>query len=545
MMMQFSDAERAELLQTFRTQAAELLAALEEGLLTLERAPQDDEALHAVFRAAHTIKGDARIVGLEDVALAAHALEDVLEQLRERTLAPVPGLISALLAVGDALRAMIFSGTRPEHHVAIEALALSAQMARAEIPDEASVAEGIEVADRAAAQSQARTLRVDVTKLDRMLDLAGEIAIARGRVARLLESLPPQLAREALEAHHETDRLHFELQEQVMRARMVEIGSFLRLYARTVRESALATGKEATLVIDGGDVEVDTRVLELLRDPLAHMIRNAVDHGIESPEVRAAFGKPVEGQVSLTASHEGGQIVLRLRDDGAGLDTRRIAERAREMGLVATPEALPRAELLKLIFAPGFSTAASVTDLSGRGVGMDVVRRNVEALRGSIELESTDGVGACVIIRLPLTLAIIDGFSVEVAEETYVLPLHAVVECLALPAERSEDGEGRGVLTSRGEPLPFVRLRALFGETGELPWREHVVVVEQEGHRVGLVVDELHGEGQAVIKALGRMLGGLPALAGSTILGNGRVGLIIDVPALVLQALRPVELSAR
>ena len=541
-MHQFSDDERAELLATFRGQAEELLAALEEGLLALERAPQDDEALHAVFRAAHTIKGDARIVGLEDVALAAHSLEDVLDQLRERTLAPVPGLVSALLAVGDALRGMIFSGSRPEHQVALQALALSADLARSELPDAPLPAEEHEQVALAISQ-QARTLRVDVTKLDRMMDLAGEIAIARGRLARILEQLPAGAAAEALEAHHETDRLHFELQEQVMRARMVAIGPFLKSYTRSVRESARATGKQVALVVEGGEVEVDTRVLELLRDPLAHMVRNAVDHGIEDPELRAVLGKPVEGTVSLTAGHEGGQIVLRLRDDGAGFDTRRIAERAREMGLVAAPEALPRPELLKLIFAPGFSTAEVVTDLSGRGVGMDVVRRNIEALRGSVELESVDGAGACVTVRLPLTLAIIDGFSVSVGEETFVLPLHAVVECLALPAERSEDGEGRGVINARGEPMPFVRLRTLFEMAGTAPAREHVVVVEQEGGRVGLVVDELHGEGQAVIKALGRMLGGLPALAGSTILASGRVGLIIDVPALVQQALRPVAHS--
>jgi two-component system chemotaxis sensor kinase CheA len=538
----FSDGERAELMATFRAQADELLAALEQGLLALERTPQDDEALHAVFRAAHTIKGDARIVGLEEVALAAHALEDVLDQLRERTLAPVPGLISALLATGDALRGMIFSGPRPEHQVVLEALRFSADLARHELPDAPLGAEEHDQVAQAMVQ-QARTLRVDVTKLDRMMDLAGEIAIARGRLARLLESLPAGVAQDALEAHRETDRLHFELQEQVMRARMVPIGPFLKSYTRSVRETARSAGKQVTLVVEGGEVEVDTRVLELLRDPLAHMVRNAVDHGIEDPELRAVVGKPVEGTVTLAASHEGGQIVLRLTDDGAGFDTRRIADRARAMGLATEPSALPRPELLKLIFAPGFSTAEVVTDLSGRGVGMDVVRRNVEALRGSIELESRDGAGAMVTVRLPLTLAIIDGFSVEVGEETFVLPLHTVVECLALPADRSEDGEGRGVINSRGEALPFVRLRALFGFDQGTAGREHVVVVEWEQGRVGLVVDRLHGEGQAVIKALGRMLGGLPALAGSTILANGRVGLIIDVPALVQQALRPVAHS--
>ncbi|HET7043084.1 MAG TPA: Hpt domain-containing protein, partial [Gemmatimonadales bacterium] len=256
-MMDFTDAERAELLRTFRGQAGELLTALEEGLLALERAPQDDEALHGVFRAAHTIKGDARIVGLEEVARAAHALEDVLDQLRERSLAPVPGLISALLGVGDALRTMIFDGTRPEHEIALQALALSAEMARNELPDAELPAAEAGPAAQAESQ-QVRTLRVDVQKLDRMMDLAGEIAIARGRMARLLESLPADLAREALEAHRETDRLHFELQEQVMRARMVAIGPFLKSYGRSVREAARATGKQATLVVEGGDVEVDT-----------------------------------------------------------------------------------------------------------------------------------------------------------------------------------------------------------------------------------------------------------------------------------------------
>lgn len=305
-MHHFTDDERAELLATFRTQAGELLTALEDGLLALERAPQDDEALHAVFRAAHTIKGDARIVGLEEVALAAHALEDVLEQLRERTLAPVPGLVSALLAVGDALRTMIFSGARPEHQVALQALARSADLARAELPDAPLPAEEHEHVIQAVSE-QTRTLRVDVAKLDRMMDLAGEIAIARGRLARVLETLPAAIAAEAVEAHRETDRLHFELQEQVMRARMVAIGPFLKSYTRSVREIARATGKQVNLVVEGGEVEVDTRVLKLLRDPLAHMVRNAVDHGIEDAELRAVLGKPVEGTVSLTAGHEGGR----------------------------------------------------------------------------------------------------------------------------------------------------------------------------------------------------------------------------------------------
>jgi two-component system, chemotaxis family, sensor kinase CheA len=532
-MMQFTDAERAELLATFRAQAVELLATLEEGLLTLERAPQNEEALHAVFRAAHTIKGDARIVGFDDVAQAAHALEDVLEQLRERTLQPVPGLISALLAAGDALRGMIATGTRPEHQTAIEALTLSAAMAAAESSEGGAAPEVTGNANAPAAQTQSRTLRVDVAKLDRLLDLAGEIAIARGRLGRLIEELPQHLSAELTEMHHFADALHLELQEQVMRSRMVAVGPFLKGYQRTVRDLVSQAGKQAVLEVEGEDVEVDMRVLDLLRDPVSHMVRNALDHGLEDPELRAAVGKSPSGTLVLAARRDGAQIVITIKDDGAGFDLGRIAARVRELGLHAAPEQLPRAELLRFVFEPGFSTAEVVTELSGRGVGMDVVRRNVEALRGTIEVASEDGQGSIVTIRLPLTLAIIDGFAVGVGEETYILPLHAITECLALPADRREDGNGLGLIALRGGALPFARIRTLLGVPGTAGAREEVVVVEHDGERVGLVVDALHGEGQAVIKALGRSLDGLPGLAGSTLLGNGRVALILDVPGLL------------
>jgi two-component system chemotaxis sensor kinase CheA len=514
----FSDSERAELMATFRAQANELLTAIEQGLLALERAPRDDEALHAVFRAAHTIKGDARIVGLDEVAAAAHALEDILEQLREKTLAPSPDVISSLLAVGDGLRQMVQGSAQVLDPSTLEALSAAA------------------TAEQGATVTESRTLRVDVGKLDRMMDLSGEIAIARGMVSRLLEQVPGVLGQQLLEAHRETDRLHFELQEQVMRARMVPIGPFLRQFGRPLRDLCQATGKQATLVVTGEEVEVDTRVLELLRDVIGHMLRNAVDHGLEDPELRAAVGKPLEGRIELAASHEGGLIVLRLRDDGAGFDLRRIGAKARALGLVHDVAALSRAETLDLVFAPGFSTTDEVTDLSGRGVGMDVARRNVEALRGSIELTSEDGAGSCITIRLPLTLAIIEGFSVGVGNETYVVPLHAVLECLTLPAARLEDGRGGGVIDLRGTPLPYLRLRDRFALGGESPAREHVLVVTYEGGQAGIVVDALHGEGQAVIKSLGRVFQGIAGLAGSTILNTGRVALILDVPVVVRQA---------
>ncbi|MFI5234402.1 MAG: chemotaxis protein CheA [Gemmatimonadales bacterium] len=532
--MQLSDGDRELLLQTFFAQTTESLDGMESAIVALEQSPHDDELLHGIFRAAHSLKGDALIVGFRSVADLAHALEDLLARLRDHELTLNAAIASVVLGAVDALRSMLSGAAAGTEPMGVEQAAIQALHEAAASANEENLAAPSEHAGQLTPNpAELRTLRVDVAKLDRMLDLAGEIAIARGRTAGLLERIPGVLRDELIELHREAERLQLELQEQVMRARMVAIGPFLRRYARTVREMARGAGKEAVLEIEGGEVEVDTRVLELLRDPLAHMIRNAVDHGLESPELRTVSGKPAAGRLTLRAAHEGGQIVLRVRDDGAGFALDRIARHARETGLSLQPELLTRNELLRLVFEPGFSTADAVTDLSGRGVGMDVVRRNIESLRGSIDIDTTEGEGSEITIRLPLTLAIIDGFGVGVGEERYVLPLTSVLECLTLPDHRSEDGEGRGVLDLRGAVLPFVRLRDLFELGGEAPAREHVVVVAYDGGQAGLVVDTLHGEGQVVIKSLGQGLEALPGLAGSTILGSGRVALILDVPALV------------
>ena len=521
--VQLTDKDRELLLQTFLAEAAEHLRALEEGLVALEANPADTELLHSIFRIAHSLKGDASMVGFPRIAEVAHALEDLLERLREQELAVTAERISLLLEAVDALRALLggaASGAEiftPAHAAVRDALSAAAHAAStahaaAETPAARS--------DAAVADGEARTLRVDVAKLDRMLNLTGEIAIARGRVAQQLAALPPQVGGPILEAHREADRLQLELQEQVMKARMVPVGPFFRQYGRVVRDLAHAHGKAVRLVIEGDDVEVDTRVVQRLRDPLTHMIRNTIDHGIESPELRAALGKAPEGCLTLRAAHEGGLIVIEVKDDGAGFNRERIAERARTTGVAAAPEQLPDAELLALVFAPGFSTAESVTDLSGRGVGMDVVRANI------------DQIG-----RLPLTLAIIDGFGVGVGDETYILPLDSVLECLALPRDEHRAADARGVLNLRGQPLPYLRLRHRFQVPGATPVREHVVVVQHAGGRAGIAVDVLFGESQAVIKSLGTVLDRLSGVSGSTILGDGRVALILDTPALLREAI--------
>ena len=535
--MQLSDRDRELLLQTFLAEAGEHVRAIESGLVAFEANPGDAETLHAVFRSAHSLKGDAAMVGFPRIAEFAHAVEDVLDGLRESELAVTAELITLLLGAVDVLRTMVAGAAagKDEAPATLDTIRAALDAARGSRRAVPQAAPAVPVAAGATAAPDARTLRIDVGKLDRMLTLTGEIAIARGRVAQLLEAMAAQVGGAALEAHREADRLQLELQELVTKARMVPVGPFFRGYARTVRDLARTHGKDVRLETSGDDVEVDTRVVEGLRDPLTHMIRNAIDHGFESPELRAALGKPAQGCLTLHAAHEGGMIVLRVSDDGAGFNRRRIAERARALGLI-TGDQIDDGTLLPVVFAPGFSTAETVTDLSGRGVGMDVVRRNIEALRGTIDIASVEGEGATVTIRLPLTLAIIDGFAVGVADETYVVPLDAVQECLALPADRHEDGAGRGVVNLRGAPLPFVRMRQLMGAEGEAPARQHVLVVQDGAGRAGVVVDTLHGESQAVIKSLGNTFRHLPCVSGSTILGSGRVALILDVPGLLRAA---------
>ncbi|HEU4883510.1 MAG TPA: chemotaxis protein CheW, partial [Longimicrobium sp.] len=309
-----------------------------------------------------------------------------------------------------------------------------------------------------------------------------------------------------------------------------------RPYLRTVRDLAFANGKLCRVVVEGEDVEVDTSVVEHLRDPLTHLVRNAVDHGIEPPETRRRAGKDPCGTVTLTARHEGSSIVVRMSDDGAGLDRARIAARARALELAADPERMGDAELFRLILEPGFSTAETVTDLSGRGVGLDVVRRSVEALRGSLSIESRPGEGTAFTLRLPLTLALVEGFAFASGGETFIVPLETVVECMELPRVR-HDGVGEGVVSLRGAPLPYLRLRDALALPGEPPRRESMVVVRHESGPAGLVVDTLLGATQSVVKPLGTAFDGVAGFSGSTILGSGRVGLILDVPVLVRRAL--------
>jgi two-component system chemotaxis sensor kinase CheA len=547
------------ILHTFLDESEEGLCSMEEALVALETEPENDETLQTIFRVAHTLKGNASSLGYPRVAGFAHGVEDTLQHLRDRTIPVTGSVITLLLRAVDALRHMVpeaVAGNEemsPGHEALLKLLGETGTMAVEEkakaaaalvAPERRQRSWGRRKDDIEAWKDRGRTLRVDIEKLDRILNLTGEIAIARGRLRQMLEERVGRAGEEVLEAHLEADRLYLDLQELVMKARMVPVGPIFRQYVRTVRDMAAATGKSVRLLTEAGDVEVDTRVIEHLRDPLTHMIRNAVDHGIEPPQGRQARGKDPCGRVSLRACHEAGSIVIQVADDGSGFDRERIVEQARSEGLVAEPEKLTDAEIYRLVFEPGFSTAEAVTDLSGRGVGMDIVRRNVEALRGSVAIDSRQGEGTTITIRLPLTLAIIEGFAVGVGDETYVIPLEAVVECLELPAEEKQRGNGCGVIYLRGQALPYLRLRDQFGLPSPPPPRENIVVVHHGGGQAGIAVDVLYGASQTVIKPLGELFEGLPCIAGSTILGSGRVALILDVPSLLREAVGRQSQSA-
>lgn len=373
-------------------------------------------------------------------------------------------------------------------------------------------------------------IRVEATKLDALINLVGELVIA-GAGANLLAQVSKDS--DLLESTSRVTELVEQIRDSALRMRMVPIGDTFNRFNRVVRDVSQELGKSIDLRISGGDTEVDKSVVEQIGDPLMHLLRNSMDHGIESPERRIALGKPATGVLNLNAYHDSGNIVIEIADDGSGLNRDRILQKALDNGLVQPGTPLSDNEIHQLIFEPGFSTAEVVTNLSGRGVGMDVVKRNITALRGSIELESKPGEGTCFRIRLPLTLAIIDGFLVSVDHTSYILPLDMVQECLELSGEERAEARARNYLNLRGEVLPLIFLRTHFDLPKSSARRENVVVVRYAGQKAGIVVDELLGEFQTVIKPLGKLFSGLRGISGSTILGNGDVALIVDVPSLV------------
>ena len=376
-------------------------------------------------------------------------------------------------------------------------------------------------------------IRVPSDKLDALINLVGELVIANAGTVEQAKHLNHAAM---LESTSSVAGLIEEIRDGALGLRMVQIGETFQRFQRVVRDTAMGLGKLIQLEISGEDTELDKSVVEKIGDPLMHLVRNALDHGLESPEERTAAGKPGTGKLQLNAYHDSGHIVIEVKDDGRGLARDKILKKAIEKGIVTPEQTLTDAEVNMLIFAPGFSTADKVTDISGRGVGMDVVKRNIEALRGSVQVRSRPGMGCTFEIRLPLTLAIIDGFLIGVGGSVYVIPLSYVRECLELPVGALGADDRMDIhYDLRGEFLPCVRLRKVFHANALRPKRENIIVVSFGGIKAGIVADQLHGESQTVIKPLGNLFEQNKAISGATIMGNGDVALIIDVPKLITE----------
>ncbi len=541
-----------ELLVEFCAEAREHLLNIEQGVLVLEQSPTDADTLNTIFRAFHTFKGTAGLLKLHPVEELAHELETVLELARTRKLTVNRPVIELLLAGSDALRRFIdvisarakgkTAGPEikvPTRDLLARVRAVAGGGATTPTSAHSSSSPKPAAATHAHAAPNSGVIKVDTLKLDTLMELVGELVIAQSQVCQDVSVTAVENQRLTRKLA-QLSRITKELQRNALSLRMVPVRATFQKMIRLVRDVSSQQGKQIKLLLQGEDTELDRTLVEEIADPLVHLIRNSIDHGIEPPEERVSAGKNPVGTIWLSAFHRGGNIVIQVQDDGRGLNPQKLLARARERGLITGQDRLTEREAWALIFAAGFSTAESVTEISGRGVGMDVVRRNIEKLRGKIGLESTPGQGTTFTLSLPLTLAIIDGLIVAVGEQRFILPTLSVREALRprreMLATTPEQGE---MVNVRGQLIPLLRLHEFYDVNPRTtdPTEALLVVVESNGRTKCLLVDELLGKQEIVIKSLGDTFRQAPAIAGGAILGDGRVGLILDANALV--SLRP------
>jgi len=387
-----------------------------------------------------------------------------------------------------------------------------------------------EIREKRQGIEQNASIRVATGKLDQLVNLVGELVTVQARLSQtaVAKNMP-----ELLSIAEEVERLTAELRDNTMSIRMLPIGTTFSKFERLVRDLSAELGKDITLTTEGAETELDKTVIERLGDPLVHIIRNSIDHGIEQPDVREAAGKPRQGTIHLSALHSGANVLIQIRDDGAGLDKDAIRAKAIEKGLIIADASITEKETFALVLAPGFSTAKKVTSVSGRGVGMDVVKKAIDALRGSIEINSRKGEGTTITLRLPLTLAIIDGFLTKIGMEHFIFPLSMVEECVELTRADAVQSRGRHMAHVRGQIVPYIRLREQFNVGDEQPDIEQIVIIGADGRRVGFVVDGIVGQHQTVLKSLGKFYANVEGVSGATILGDGTVALILDIPKLI------------
>ncbi|MFH1374461.1 MAG: chemotaxis protein CheA [bacterium] len=565
--------EMQEIIQDFLVEADELIASLDTNFVKLESLPDDPDLLNEIFRAAHTIKGTSSFLGFEQVTTLSHRMEDVLNKLRKSEMVVTPDIMDVLLEALDLLKELlehVRSGSGEEIDLtgilnrlmasitSQEGAAAKEAPSGEDEPDElqnpppetppAPVTTTGTTAEKPVAPqlsgpskrpAAGQTIRVDVDRLDMLMNMMGELVLGRNSLVQSANKLNSEH-----EGEHELDQLNqsvtavnfitTELQMAVMKMRMLPIGKVFGRFPRLVRDLARDSGKQIQLKLSGESTELDKSIIEEIGDPLVHIIRNSCGHGLETPDERTARGKPPTGTVHLAASQEGSNIVIKITDDGRGLDVAAIRTKAVERGLAtkADVEKMPDRDVFRFIFGAGFSTAKKVTDVSGRGVGMDVVRSNIEKLNGLIELESERDVGTTVTIKLALTLAIIQGLLVDCDDEVFILPLSSVLETVKTQQSDVSYINQRPVLRLRDEIIPVINLVEVLKTSQAgfvLTEKPYIVVVGLAEKKLGLVVDRFLGQEEVVIKSLGNYLGTTEGIAGGTILGDGRIRLIVDL----------------
>jgi len=555
-----------DLTKEFIAESQEGLDRMERCLTELEARPDDDALVGEIFRAVHTIKGTTGFLGFDRLEKLAHAGEHLLGSLRDGRLTPTSELISGLLRLMDGLRAILtliedtgsegtrvgdedseliaelaaLNGATPVSKVEAESVSLK------KVGEDAASATAPAAASAASNGASEKTLRIDVDVLNRMMNLVGELVLTRNQMLQSgMEAANfPELARRL-------DSVTADLRETVMQARMQPMGNLFGKFPRMVRDLSRTCGREVRIEFSGQETGLDKSLLEAIKDPLTHAVRNAVDHGIEAPTDRVLAGKSAEGCVRLRAFHQSGSVVIEVTDDGAGISIERVLAKAVERNLVTAEQAaaMSEREALQLIFLPGFSTAAAVTTVSGRGVGMDVVRANVEKVGGSVEVESRMGLGTTLRMRVPLTLAIVPALVVRSGGQSFALPQSALVELVYVPRREAETAVERigasELYRLRERLLPMVWLDKLLGLEGRGVKEVHgfyMVVMEAEGCRYGLVVDDLLAPEEIVVKPLSTALREIGLFSGATVLGNGTLALIMDVAATASRAgVKPVE----
>jgi two-component system chemotaxis sensor kinase CheA len=587
------NADDVPLALEFISEANAHVEAAEGGLLKLEETPGDPETVNAIFRSFHTVKGGAGFLNFKQIGALAHAAENLLDLARKGKLELVGGVVDVILESLDVLKALLAAldvaikehqpigpeprlpdlidrlhaaaGDAPATHAAPVPVAPAPAPAAVAHPTAAAaapaaaapapVAPAHDVAHPPAAEAAKPhppaataaagkgqdashgdgTVKVSMERLDSLINMVGELVISQSMVSQDVASIAPPNHRVVRNLSH-LGKITRELQDLSMSMRMVPVQGVFQKMARVVRDISHKAGKEVEFVVVGGETELDRNVVEAIGDPLVHMVRNSLDHGIETPEQRLAAGKSRQGKLELRARHQAGQIVIEIVDDGRGLNTARILKKAIENGLVKEGDPITEQQIFQLIFAAGLSTAEKITDISGRGVGMDVVRRNIDALRGRIDIDSVAGLGTTFTISLPLTMAVIDGMVVRVGGERYIIPINSIEQSIRPKPDQLSSVQGKGELCMvRGRLLPLVRLHRLFHVTPrtENPTEALVVIVHDNNRASCLLVDELVGQQQVVIKSLGDSVGTVPGVSGGAILGDGTISLILDVPAVI------------